>query len=133
MGTTPYGFTAALVANRIDQPGRRVILQEDAVKFARQHRLDYYECSPSDDADSIHEMFYKIVSQVVAQIPEGMGRRQRISGAVSGVCPIGLQLGLALDPVAKYKYKQRLKTELLLPTTSEVDWLSQRLDSSLAM
>jgi hypothetical protein len=39
----PMGHVKALVGNKIDMPGRRVILQEDAEAFAYTHSLEYFE------------------------------------------------------------------------------------------
>lgn len=37
------GYVQALVANKIDVPGKRVILHEDAKSFASQHGMKYFE------------------------------------------------------------------------------------------
>ncbi len=119
---TSKGYIKALVGNKIDMPGRRVILQEDAEAFAYSHDMEYYETSPTDDADSIHEIFQSIVAQTVKKIPSFDRLKPKV-GAEYG-CPLGLQLNLALEPTWRYKYKQKVSESLPNDVaTSTVDWL----------
>jgi hypothetical protein len=122
-----YGHIGVLIANKIDQTGRRVIFSEAAQEFAKKHQLDYYECSPSDEPEVIHEIFHQIISKIIEKVPESSSKRSRLNGTVKQVCPIGLQWGLALPPASKFKYKQRLKAESFIPTSAEVDWLTDSL------
>ncbi|KAJ3313085.1 DnaJ sub C member 27 [Boothiomyces sp. JEL0838] len=78
-------FRSFLIGNKIDQPGRRVILFEDASEFAQSHDMEYFETSVTDDLDSIHQIFQSIVNTLYMLIPEGKDRQK---------VPVGLQLGM---------------------------------------
>jgi GTPase SAR1 family protein len=109
-----------LVGNKIDMPGRRMILQEDAENFAYSHGMEYFETSQTDDLEVINEIFQSIISQIckkISFIERAKLKSERYES------PIGLQLNLALEPTWKFKYKQKLKN--VLPSevaTSTVDW-----------
>lgn len=122
---TPFGHFGILLANKIDQPGLRVIFEEDGIAFAKQHNLEYMETCPSEDDKKVRAMFSKIVAKAIIQIPDSMNRTSRELGVGRGTTPIGLQLGLALDPWSKFKYKERLRREKTISeATKTCDWLT---------
>ncbi len=121
----PYGHFGILLANKIDQTGLRVIFEEEAASFAKEHNLTYYETCPSEETKMVNNLFSNILIKAFLQIPDSMNRLSRDLGIAKGTTPIGLQLGLALDPWNKYKYKERLKKEKkIVEATKSVDWIS---------
>ncbi|KAJ3274913.1 hypothetical protein HDV01_001777 [Terramyces sp. JEL0728] len=108
-------FRSYLIGNKIDQPGRRVILYEDASEFAQSYEMEYFETSVTDDVDSIHQIFHSIVNSLFNLIPE---KKERYK------VPVGLQLGMVLPQEQKIQYKHALRAGLPLDAvTSTVDWL----------
>ena len=75
----------------------------------------------------VNNLFSNILIKAFLQIPDSMNRLSRDLGIAKGTTPIGLQLGLALDPWNKYKYKERLKKEkTIVEATKSVDWISNK-------
>ncbi|KAJ3326296.1 hypothetical protein HDV06_000172 [Boothiomyces sp. JEL0866] len=108
-------FRSFLIGNKIDQPGRRVILYEDASEFAQIYEMEYFETSVTDDLESIHQIFHTIVNSIFRLIPEGKDKHK---------VPVGLQLGMVLPQEQKIQYKHILRSGLPLDAvTSAVDWL----------
>ncbi|KAI8897061.1 P-loop containing nucleoside triphosphate hydrolase protein [Globomyces pollinis-pini] len=120
----PFGYQKYLIANNIDFPGKRVIFQEDGYEFATKYDMEYFETSPSDDLESIHDIFNSIVSRVTNLIPSHFNRHEEAKSEDPYPVPFGLQLGLALETTLKLKYRTKLKLECSSTEVTEVvDWI----------
>ena len=122
-GTAMFGHFGILLANRVDQPGLRVILEDEGKKFAAEHNLEYVEYVPTDESNPNDGTFGQFVGKIADLIPDDMSRKHRENGTNKGNAPIGLQLGLALDPWEKFKYRERLNRDCIYPgQTLVADW-----------
>lgn len=79
--------------------------------------------SPSDDLNSVNDIFRDFLTQIVKRVPDKIDRtKKKLPDQYK--CPIGLQLSQALEPAIKYQYREKLKaTQPTLVGTTVVDWL----------
>ncbi|KAI8923369.1 P-loop containing nucleoside triphosphate hydrolase protein [Entophlyctis helioformis] len=153
---SPFGCAKLLIGNKTDTPGKRVILTAEAEAFAHRYGMKYFETSETDDYESSHEIFQSLVETVFRSAPRDLSPKSTThtaggkpagsgtgnAGASSAnpdavkmqsyMAPIGLHLGMAMDPTTKARY--RLKVRETQPArnsgTLVVDWLKSSRPSA---
>ena len=59
-----------LVGNKTDQPGQREVSKEEALSFATQHDMEYYETSAMNGSN-IEEVFHKLAEEILSLVDDG--------------------------------------------------------------
>lgn len=67
----PHKPVFILVGNMADLPRRREVSKEEALSFATQHDMEYYETSARNGSD-IKEVFHKLVDKILTLVDGGL-------------------------------------------------------------
>ena len=67
----PYKPVFILVGNKTDQPGQREVSKEEALSFAIQHDMEYYETS-AVNGSNIEEVFHKLGDKILTLVDGGL-------------------------------------------------------------
>ena len=69
----PHKPVFILVGNKTDQAKYREVTKEDALLFASQHGMDYYETS-AKNGSNVEEVFHKLAKRIYTLVDEGVIR-----------------------------------------------------------
>ena len=145
-----FGYHKLLIGNKTDTPGNRKIFSEEAQSFASRYGMSYFETSNSDETQISEEMFKSMIEAIVKNeampiesVPTATysgfltpirmksgfvtpsGPRPALTNPNSFLSPIGIHLGLSMEPQKKVSYRQKLRESQ--PNrdccTNVVDWL----------
>ena len=67
----PYKPVFTLVGNKTDLPKQREVSKEEALSFATQHDMEYYETSAVNGSNS-EEVFHKLVDKILTLVDGGL-------------------------------------------------------------
>nr|KAJ3422080.1 hypothetical protein HK105_001253 [Polyrhizophydium stewartii] len=119
---SPFGLCKFLIGNKTNTPGKRAILEVDAKAFAHRE---------FDDNERIHEIFQALVDNLQRTMPRELSPRPTVNKPTDQpkltpyAPPIGMQIGIAMDPALKVMYRLRLRETQpnRNAATTVVDWL----------
>ena len=66
----PYKPVFVLVGNKTDQARQRKVSKEEALSFANQHNMEYYETS-AKNGSNIEKVFHKLTDKILTLVDDG--------------------------------------------------------------